>query len=276
MVRTRTVLPTKQWPIESPGVLLTGFVVTGDSSGPDLGLLTSPQVADASARSVAQPNLLRSRPSISLPGPGLGFVTPKLKTAHAIDRRAACNGTVYICNRTCYACPVIRGFRHKGLDELFRKGRSRRVTVDLQKRALRRLDALEQAAALRDLNIPGFDFHPLRGKPQRYSLHATAPGASRSNGARETRGTLTGSSTIEVRGRIEAMIRLSADDKCPCESGRVLRNCCLKPDGALRPVAAVRSRRGQRQAFGTKAATPRPWPTGRLISLGSITSATDC
>lgn len=70
---------------------------------------------------------------------------------------------------------MIRGFRHKGLAELFHKGRSRRVAADLQYGALRRLDALEQAAARRDLNVPGFDFHPLRGKPQRYSLHVNGP-----------------------------------------------------------------------------------------------------
>jgi len=70
---------------------------------------------------------------------------------------------------------VIRGFRHNGLEELFRQGQSRRVAADLQKRALRRLDALKQAATLRDLNIPGFDFHPLRGKPQRYSVHVNGP-----------------------------------------------------------------------------------------------------
>ena len=70
---------------------------------------------------------------------------------------------------------MIRNFRHKGLDELFRKGRSPRVAADLQARALRRLDALERAVTLRDLNVPGFDFHPLRSKPQRYSLHVNGP-----------------------------------------------------------------------------------------------------
>lgn len=35
------------------------------------------------------------------------------------------------------------------------------------------------------------------------------------------------------------MIRLSPGEKCPCESGRMLRNCCLTADGALRHVAAV-------------------------------------
>jgi toxin HigB-1 len=49
------------------------------------------------------------------------------------------------------------------------------VAADLQERALRRLDALQQATTLRDLNIPGFDFHPLRSKPQRYSLHVNGP-----------------------------------------------------------------------------------------------------
>ena len=70
---------------------------------------------------------------------------------------------------------MVRSFRHKGLEELFLKGQSPRVATGLQKRALRRLDALEQAAALRDLNLPGFDFHPLRGKPQRHSLHVNGP-----------------------------------------------------------------------------------------------------
>jgi hypothetical protein len=35
------------------------------------------------------------------------------------------------------------------------------------------------------------------------------------------------------------MVRLSPDDKCPCESGRMLRSCCLTVDGALRPATAV-------------------------------------
>jgi len=70
---------------------------------------------------------------------------------------------------------VIRGFRHKGLEELFRNGRSGKVAAEIQRRALRRLDALEHAAALGDLNIPGFDFHPLRSKPQRYSMHVNGP-----------------------------------------------------------------------------------------------------
>jgi toxin HigB-1 len=47
--------------------------------------------------------------------------------------------------------------------------------MDLQARAIRRLDALQQAATLRDLNMPSFDFHHLRGKPQRHSLLVNGP-----------------------------------------------------------------------------------------------------
>lgn len=66
---------------------------------------------------------------------------------------------------------MIKSLRHKGLAELFELGRSRRVRQDLKARALRRLDALDQAESLSELNIPGFNFHGLRGKPKRYSIH---------------------------------------------------------------------------------------------------------
>lgn len=70
---------------------------------------------------------------------------------------------------------MIRSFRHKGLKELFESGGSRKVRADLRARVLRRLDVLDQAESLEELNVPGFNFHPLRGKPQRYSLHVNGP-----------------------------------------------------------------------------------------------------
>jgi proteic killer suppression protein len=70
---------------------------------------------------------------------------------------------------------MIRSFRHKGLAELFENGRSPRIGQNLQTRALRRLDALEQADVLTDLNVPGFDFHGLQGRPKRYSIHVNGP-----------------------------------------------------------------------------------------------------
>ncbi|MBW1786266.1 MAG: type II toxin-antitoxin system RelE/ParE family toxin [Deltaproteobacteria bacterium] len=70
---------------------------------------------------------------------------------------------------------MIRTFKHKGLAELFQKCRSRRVRQDLQPRCLRRLDVLDQAESLTDLNVPGFNFHSLRAVPKRYSIHVNGP-----------------------------------------------------------------------------------------------------
>ena len=70
---------------------------------------------------------------------------------------------------------MIRSFKHKGLAELFERGRSRKVRQDLQWRSLRRLDALDQAKSLTDMDIPGFGFHGLQGKPKRYSIHVNGP-----------------------------------------------------------------------------------------------------
>ncbi len=70
---------------------------------------------------------------------------------------------------------VIRSFRHKGLKDLFFKGRSAKVRHDLQRRCLRRLDALDAVGELNELNIPGFDFHGLSGRPSRYSIHVNGP-----------------------------------------------------------------------------------------------------
>jgi len=70
---------------------------------------------------------------------------------------------------------MIRSFKSKGLRILFDTGASTGIRPDLQARVLRRLDALDRAITLTDLNVPGFDFHPLRGRPIRYSLHVNGP-----------------------------------------------------------------------------------------------------
>jgi toxin HigB-1 len=70
---------------------------------------------------------------------------------------------------------VIESFRHKGLKELFETDRSSKVDPRLRQRCADVLDALEAAVSLQDLNLPGFNFHPLRGKPVRYSIHVNGP-----------------------------------------------------------------------------------------------------
>ena len=70
---------------------------------------------------------------------------------------------------------MISNLRHKGLAELFERGRSRRVRHDLQARCLRRLEVMDQAESLTDLNVPGFNLHRLHGSSERYSIHVNGP-----------------------------------------------------------------------------------------------------
>lgn len=58
---------------------------------------------------------------------------------------------------------MIRSFRHKGLKRLFESGCLRGVPPELMPRIVRRLDALQAASAPRDLRLPGFDLHELKG-----------------------------------------------------------------------------------------------------------------
>ena len=70
---------------------------------------------------------------------------------------------------------MIKSFQHAGLRELFEAGRSHRVRQDLQRRALVRLKVLDEAALPSDVNVPGFNFHRLQGRPVRYSVHVNGP-----------------------------------------------------------------------------------------------------
>lgn len=70
---------------------------------------------------------------------------------------------------------MIRAFRSKPLQALWARGVSAKVRPDLRERVLRRLDALDAAKHSADLAVPGFNVHPLRGKPQRYSIHVNGP-----------------------------------------------------------------------------------------------------
>jgi proteic killer suppression protein len=70
---------------------------------------------------------------------------------------------------------MIQSFIHKGLEELFTEGKSSKVQRALASRIIRRLDAIDSAMSLSDLNVPGFNFHGLEGKPKRFSIHINGP-----------------------------------------------------------------------------------------------------
>ena len=71
---------------------------------------------------------------------------------------------------------MIKTFRSKPLATLFRTSASSKIDARIQARVLRRLDVLDQATAASDMDIPGFDFHALRGfDPTRYTVHVNGP-----------------------------------------------------------------------------------------------------
>jgi proteic killer suppression protein len=68
---------------------------------------------------------------------------------------------------------VIGSFRHKGLEELYFSGKTRRVGADQIAKCARILQLLDLAMRPEDMNIAGFRFHGLQGKPKRWSVRVT-------------------------------------------------------------------------------------------------------
>jgi proteic killer suppression protein len=70
---------------------------------------------------------------------------------------------------------VIRSFRHKGLARFFLEDDPKGIRPDLVERCRKRLMALHQADRPEALDVPGFRFHRLLGKPYRYTIHVNGP-----------------------------------------------------------------------------------------------------
>ncbi len=58
---------------------------------------------------------------------------------------------------------MIVGFRHRGLRLLFENGDRRRIMPEHVDKIERVLARLEEASSVRDMNLPGFRLHRLRG-----------------------------------------------------------------------------------------------------------------
>lgn len=71
---------------------------------------------------------------------------------------------------------MIRSFRNKALATLFDIGKSPKIDARMHKRILVRLDRLDVAEKPADMDLPGFDFHALRGfDPTRNTVHVNGP-----------------------------------------------------------------------------------------------------
>ena len=58
---------------------------------------------------------------------------------------------------------MIVGFRHNGLKHLYEHGDRRRIAPALADKVERVLARLDEARAPKDMDLPGFRLHPLKG-----------------------------------------------------------------------------------------------------------------
>ena len=71
---------------------------------------------------------------------------------------------------------MIKSFKSKLLSDLWSTGKTAKIDARMHRRILIRLDRLNSAATVDDLNLTGFDFHGLRGfVPKRFSIHVNGP-----------------------------------------------------------------------------------------------------
>jgi len=66
---------------------------------------------------------------------------------------------------------MVKSFRHKGLKRYFESGSASGIQPHHAKRLRMQLVALDTAASIDDLDIPGFKLHPLKGSDKgRWSI----------------------------------------------------------------------------------------------------------
>ena len=74
-------------------------------------------------------------------------------------------GAVVQCIALLYTCRVIRSFRHKGVQRFFKTGVKAGIQAAHARRLARQLRHLNEARRPQDMNIPGWNLHPLSGAP---------------------------------------------------------------------------------------------------------------
>lgn len=70
---------------------------------------------------------------------------------------------------------MIHSFRDRSLSAFWHKGETAGIRPDLVSRVRLRLSALNAARQPDAMNVPGFNFHKLRGKPLRYAVSVNGP-----------------------------------------------------------------------------------------------------
>lgn len=70
---------------------------------------------------------------------------------------------------------MIRSFRSRALQAFWQRDDASRIRGDLRVRLSGRPYSLDAAAIPEEMNVPGFNFHRLQGKPVRYTVHVNGP-----------------------------------------------------------------------------------------------------
>ena len=63
---------------------------------------------------------------------------------------------------------LIKKFKHKGLEDFFYNGSKRGIQAKHAKRISDILDRLDASSVIEDMNFPGANLHPLKGKLKEY------------------------------------------------------------------------------------------------------------
>ena len=63
---------------------------------------------------------------------------------------------------------MIKSFAHKGLEDFFYEGTVKGIQTQHADKLRYRLDRLNNAGAIRDMDFPGYDLHPLKGRLKGY------------------------------------------------------------------------------------------------------------
>lgn len=145
---------------------------------------------------------------------------------------------------------MILGFRHKGLEEIHRTGWSRRIGSQYIGRCTRILQLLEVAMTPEDMNISGYRFHGLLGKPPRWPVRVTG-----------TIGSLSvGQARMQRRSILKTITKKELATKNglpPVHPGEIIREDII-PDAGLSITATAKALGVSRQMLHEILAERRP------------------
>ena len=71
-----------------------------------------------------------------------------------------------ICNAGGYDISMIKSFVHKGLQEFFETGTKKGIQAEHSAKLARILDRLDASICARDMDLPGYRLHQLKGNMQ--------------------------------------------------------------------------------------------------------------